>query len=193
MSPVETQESGLYPASTTPAQSLTATSTDIATLEIVEQIIEQPPLPTIVTGQGTITPSCTNRAEFVKNLTISDRTALGPEQTFAKVWRLKNVGTCTWTTAYSIAFYNGDVMGDTLMAFLPQTVHPGEALDLRLDLISPALPSLYTGFWLLKDEIGQQFGVGPQADQPLVVAIIVTEDKPITDKSEKGEGETGCT
>jgi hypothetical protein len=195
ISPAMTLESDLIHVSKNTAQLSTPTPIAIATLETNDQKIDQPPLPTIAIKLRTMTPSnrCTNRAEFVKNLTISDRTALGPIQPFAKIWRLKNVGTCTWTTAYSIAFYSGDVMGETLTAFLSQTVLPGEVVDLRLDLVSPALPSLYTGYWLLQDEIGQQFGLGPQADQPLVVAITVTEDKPKTDQSEEANGETDCT
>ncbi|NIP41529.1 MAG: hypothetical protein GWN00_05010, partial [Aliifodinibius sp.] len=36
---------------------------------------------------------------------------LTPRTAFTKVWRLQNVGTCTWTADYDMVFISGDRMG----------------------------------------------------------------------------------
>jgi hypothetical protein len=189
------QEPGFCPVQLNIVQQVTPTQTNIPTLEPFIIIAEQPPLPTITLQMRTRTPieACTNQVELVKNLTFSDRTVLNPEQPFAKVWQIKNIGTCTWTTAYTIVFSSGDFMGNIRSAYFPQYVLPGETLDLLINLISPALPGLYTGYWLLYDETGQQFGTGPASDQPLAVVIKVSEEKVITDKSRNGKDDTDCT
>ena len=41
-------------------------------------------------------------AAFVKDVTISDGTIIGPGNSFKKTWRLQNVGTCSWTPSYAL-------------------------------------------------------------------------------------------
>src|SRR5512143_599465 len=50
-------------------------------------------------------------AQFVADVTIPDGTRFAPSATFQKTWRLKNIGTATWTTAYSLVFDSGDRFG----------------------------------------------------------------------------------
>jgi hypothetical protein len=119
------------------------------------------------------TPTCTNAAEFVKNLTIADNTAFKPEQSFAKIWQIKNTGTCVWSTAYSLVYASGESMGSLPSVPLPHDVNPGEQVDLRLNLIAPVTPDTYTGNWYLQDTAGAVFGLGPDSTQPLAITIVV--------------------
>ena len=48
-----------------------------------------------------------DHAYFVAE-TIPDGTVLSPGEEFTKTWRIKNVGTDTWTTEYTIAFADGE-------------------------------------------------------------------------------------
>lgn len=118
-------------------------------------------------------PACVNSAEFIKNLSISDNTAFDPEEWFAKIWQIKNTGTCAWTSEYALVYASGDPMGSPAMVQLPQTVNPGETIDLRLSLVSPKEPKTYTGNWYLQDASGATFGLGPDGTQPLMVTIVV--------------------
>jgi hypothetical protein len=179
-----------------PAEALTPVSPTpvvvrILNLDLVAAVKSQQvlptstPLPTLAppptrvvsvseTSSSTATiPSCSNSAEFVKNLSITDNTVLKPGQAFAKVWQIKNNGTCAWTTAYSLVYASGDSMGGQAMIPIPQAVNPGETVDLRLSLIAPADPKTYTGNWYLQDASGSIFGLGSDATQPLMVTIIV--------------------
>lgn len=41
-------------------------------------------------------------AQFITDVTVPDGTKYEPGETFEKTWRLKNIGTCTWTISYSL-------------------------------------------------------------------------------------------
>lgn len=137
------------------------------------------PTPIVPTATGpTNTPVPTaggacDRAQFISDVTVPDGTAFAPNASFSKTWRLKNVGTCTWTTAYSVAFSSGDRMGgvDTL---IPQTVVPGQTVDVGVNLTAPSLAGSYRGFWILKNASGALFGIGSTFDKPFWVDIVVS-------------------
>src|SRR5512134_797366 len=68
--------------------------------------------------------TCTDRAQFVADVTIPDGTRFSPGTTFTKTWRLRNIGTCTWTTAYTMVFDSGTQMGSTTSVAFPSSVAP---------------------------------------------------------------------
>lgn len=137
------------------------------------------PLPTpdratsVSTPESPAAPTCTNKAEFVKSLSVSDNTAFKPSQLFAKIWQVRNTGTCVWTPDYLLVYASGESMGSPPSVPLPQTVNPGETVDLRLNLVAPVAPNTYTGGWFLQDAAGTTFGLGPDSTQPLGLTIVV--------------------
>ena len=133
------------------------------------------PLPALVSQNAALSPtqSCFNRAEFVKHLSISDNTALEAGQSFMKVWRIKNTGTCTWTTDYILVFFSGDEMGAPHSNSLPHPVVPGETIDLQVSMTAPLNAITVTGNWVLQDARGNIFGFGETADRPIEVTIYV--------------------
>ena len=50
-------------------------------------------------------------AQFIADVTVPDGTTYTPGATFQKTWRLKNIGTCTWTTSYALIFDSGNQLG----------------------------------------------------------------------------------
>lgn len=104
--------------------------------------------------------NCTDDAEFVENVTIPDRTEIEPGDTFVKTWRMRNVGTCTWTNNYSWAFKGGNAL--TIQEISPlDIVSPGEEVDISVTLIAPDSPGLYSGEWQLSGS-NQFEGFGPE-------------------------------
>lgn len=159
----------------TPLESSTFTPVVVATQQVVSTPTQVPPTQTqspLVTSVSSQS-SCTNQAKFIRNLTINDNTALEGGISFAKIWRIENVGTCTWSMSYSLVFSGGETMGGSLSTSLSQEVKPGEIIDLRLNLISPLYAQPYTGNWLLQDAAGNLFGIGEQFNLPLSVTIVV--------------------
>lgn len=98
---------------------------------------------------------CTNLAEFVGDVTIPDGTKLGPGQPFTKTWRYRNIGTCTWTSSYSVIFASGDRMGAFLTPLTLGTVPPGSTVDVSVDLIAPDSLGTSTGIFQLQSDLGE--------------------------------------
>lgn len=151
----------------------------------------QTPLPpTPITVQVTNTPVPASTAlptaapycdwvAFVKDVSIPDGTILAPGETFTKVWRLKNRGTCTWTSDYMLVFSSGSQMGSTTAVRLPGTVAPGQTVDVSILLTAPFTPGSYSGYWILRNPSGALFGTGEKANIPFYVDIQVK--KPVSE------------
>ena len=117
----------------------------------------QPVLPT-----QTGTPC--NLASFVTDVTIPDDTTFLVEKPFTKTWRLKNVGTCTWTAGYKLVFDSGERMsGPETQPLTAVSVAPGETLDVSVNMIAPAVAGTYKSNWKIKDEKGEVFGLSSGA------------------------------
>ncbi|HAV77247.1 MAG TPA: hypothetical protein DCX53_07825 [Anaerolineae bacterium] len=114
---------------------------------------------------------------FVKDVTIPDGTKFSPGDTFTKTWRLKNRGTCMWTSDFMLVFVNGDQMGGTTAVRLPGPVAPGQSVDVSVTLTAPAKRGHYVGYWMLRNPSGVLFGFGDHANKAFYVDINV-EDLP---------------
>jgi hypothetical protein len=103
------------------------------------------PLPT-ATSTPSLTPTTNcNVAQFVTDVTVPDGTLMTPNQAFTKKWRIKNIGTCTWT-GFSMVFDSGDPMGGPASKAI-STVNPGQEVDLEVNLTAPATVGNYRGYW----------------------------------------------
>jgi multidrug efflux pump subunit AcrA (membrane-fusion protein) len=107
------------------------------------------------------------------DITIEDDTEMEPGEIFTKIWRVVNVGTCTWTTEYQIVFFSGESMGAITSVPLPDQVQQGESVDLEVEMTAPEEPGTYQGNWKLRNTDGQLFGIGPGGESPFWVRIVV--------------------
>jgi hypothetical protein len=148
----------------------TATPTLTATLT-ASPTSSPTPSPTITLTPTKVIPC--DKAAFVADLTIPDGTSFSPGFQFTKVWRLRNVGTCTWTSSYSFVFYRGEQMGGPAAVNIPSAVAPGQTLDIPVNLVAPQLPGSYRGEWMLRDSSGALFGAGANGTTPIWVKVNV--------------------
>jgi hypothetical protein len=137
---------------------------------IVPELTATPtPVPTLVeTG-------CTDRVEFVADVTVEDGADFDPGEHFTKTWRLRNAGSCTWTSSYDLVFSHGDAMSGPAAKALPGVVNPGQTMDLSVNLIAPNTEGGYQGYWLLRSADGMLFGLGASADVAFWVEIEVID------------------
>ncbi len=120
-------------------------------------------------------PRPCNAAKFVLDVTVPDGTAFGPNIEFTKTWRLENAGTCNWTSDYDLIFVDGIRMEARKAVELPGRVRPGERVDLSVSMLSPYDAGDYQGFWMLRSDNGEVFGLGPAANKAFWVSITVVE------------------
>jgi len=135
-----------------------------------------PPTATMVPPTPTNTPIPTpcDWAQWVADVTFPDGSTLTAGQQFTKTWRLKNIGTCTWTTSYDLVFVSGAAMGAPASVDLKSNVAPGQTIDLSVNLVAPTAGGSYKGFWELRNANGVLFGLGPNTDDPFWVSINVS-------------------
>ena len=134
------------------------------------------PRPVVVV---TPTPSsCIDGMAWVADLSYDDKNMTAPPvvqpgQPFKKGWRVKNTGTCTWSTAYKLVYAYGNTPAASMSgqpAPVMQPVPPGGTYDFYVNLVAPLQPGVYQGFWQMQNAAGKSFGqtvyVGIQVPAP---------------------------
>jgi len=123
-----------------------------------DPISGDPPTPTEThtpeadTPTPTNTPIPCNLGMFVTDVSIPDGTIFEPGEVFTKTWRIKNTGSCAWTSGYDIVFSGGDAMSAPgSVQITAGTVTPGQNVDVSVDLTAPASAGTYRGNWQLRD------------------------------------------
>lgn len=126
------------------------------------------------TATPTIEPLPCDKAEFIANLNVPPGTVMAPNTEFIKTWRLKNVGSCSWTTSYRVQLLAGERMNAPFSVRLPVNVAPGQTFDVSLYMTAPSTIGAHRGYWILHNDTGEEFGIGPQGNQPWFVDIVVS-------------------
>jgi hypothetical protein len=178
----------------TPTNVIDAISTNVALTAAVQNTLNPPTqfptmaLPTTqspptASPSATIQPTATsvpcNRAAFVLDVDYPDNTNVQPGTAFTKTWRLKNNGSCTWTSGYVIIFDTGDRMNAPETVVVTNgTIAPGQTVDAAVLLTAPTAPGTYRGNFLLRAPDGKRFGIGPDGTGNFWVQVIVPVPTP---------------
>lgn len=170
---VKATRTGAANSSQTPTSAAQAPAEDATTTpEPVDPTRSVPDQAVQATASPTL--SCDRAAPGIPmDITVPDDTQFRPGETFTKVWRLQNIGTCTWTGDYAARFFYGDLMSASEVVFLGREVATGDNVDIAVDMVAPNDPGNYQGNWKLINGRGQLFGIGPKGDAPFWVRIVV--------------------
>jgi len=170
---------------TSAAQTLSAMSTQGAAVLTSQPSVASPTvtlsIPTTTTtalGFQTFTavPPITrcDGAAFVTDVTYPDGSGVGIGVAFTKIWRVRNIGTCTWTTSYSLVFVTGERFGTQSAVSLPGSVAPGQSIDIPVQMTAPNQSGRFRGYWKLRNASGILFGVGNSGDENIYVDVNVS-------------------
>jgi hypothetical protein len=113
-------------------------------------------------------------AAFITDVTYPDGSSVGMGVSFTKIWRIKNVGTCTWTTSYALVYINGEKFGAQNFVPMPGTVRPGQSIDLPIQMSAPNQSGRFKGYWRLRNASGVLFGVGNSGEESIYVDVKVS-------------------
>ena len=114
--------------------------------------------------------SCTNRATFVSDVSVPDDSILANGTDFAKTWRIRNSGSCIWTTAYRVVFIGATSMARANSIPLPNDVAPNQTVEVTVPMIAPPSSGTYASEWRLQTPTGVKFG------PKMYVRIIVSQN-----------------
>jgi hypothetical protein len=137
------------PPTQTPTQQVVATITlpPTAVLATLSPATAVKTLPPVVTTA--------DKAAWVSN-TPADGSTLKPSTSFTASWTVTNTGATTWTTSYTLRFYNGTAMGGSNISF-PNSVAPGASVVLSVPMTTPAEEGSYNSVWVLTNAAGMNF------------------------------------
>ncbi len=145
---------------------ITVTATTLlVTIPVTDMVESTPsvsPTPTVEilhTPTATFTPdiSCTPNFVFISDVTIPDGTVIEANASFIKTWHVRNVGTCHWGEGYTLAFVEGQRMGNINIVGLPST-QSDSITEISVNLVAPYEAGHYVGIWQLRNPQGESFG-----------------------------------
>jgi len=128
-----------------------AAAANVPIYEVIVPTPETLPTPSLPTPEN-----CQFNAAFVADVTIPDGTLIQPAQSFTKVWRLRNTGTCPWDATTVLDFIGGSQMSAPNAAPVPPTP-PGGTADIGVTMFAPSAAGTYRGVWQLNAQ-GLFFG-----------------------------------
>jgi hypothetical protein len=151
---------GLPPTATLPSQPIATLFVPTATQIFIPPTRTLPPPPPPV---WTPVPQACDWAQFAGDVTYPDGSSVPAGAAFTKVWLLRNIGACTWTTAYGLVFVDGERMQARKYIPLYRNVRPGETIEVSVDFIAPASSGRYRSYWMVSNQNGLEFGIGQSA------------------------------
>ena len=140
----------------------TATGSLIPTVPVNTPVVQSP-----------VPASRCDAASFVADVSYPDGSVIARGGSFVKTWRIKNVGTCSWTTSYALVFVSGDPLSGPSTVALTSNVNPAGTIDLSVSLTAPNKDGSYRGYWKLRNASNVLFGIGNQANNAFWVDITV--------------------
>jgi ABC-type amino acid transport substrate-binding protein len=111
-------------------------------------------------------PPCLDSMAFVADINLPDYNMkdppnMNPGQAFTKGWRIRNNGTCTWTSTYSLDYVYGSTPAAQMggqRTYIQGSVPPGGVYDIYVPMVAPIVPGTYQGFWQMLSSISYPFG-----------------------------------
>lgn len=146
---------------TAAVQTVVADITQTAAAQPTETVLPtETPVPVSTetpTPAVTSTPLTCDNSAFINDASVPDGTVMTAGQEFIKTWKVKNTGTCTWTTGYRIIYSYGEKMGG-LPTTLTAEIAPNAASEIAVKLKAPLKSGTYSGYWRLANNNGYAFG-----------------------------------
>ena len=147
-----TQTAQAVPPTSVATATEAVTATPLATL---------PPTATTVPTNdpfvSTPTEITCDDSKFVADITVQDGTEMTLGQDFVKTWKVRNTGSCTWDTGYSVIFAYGEKMSGVSEP-LTSAVAPNEELEISVRFKAPDNTGQYSSVWRMANASNSPFG-----------------------------------
>ena len=147
-----TQTAQAVPPTSAPTSTEAATVTAEATTQPTDTAI-----PTNDPFVATPTEILCDDAEWVADVTVPDGTEMTPGQDFVKTWRIRNTGSCTWGTGYTIIYAYGEKMSGVAEP-LTGAVAPNEEVEVSVRFKAPSNTGEFSSTWRMANASGVPFG-----------------------------------
>jgi hypothetical protein len=156
-----TQTAQAVPPTSTATATNALTNTPAATALPTETAV-----PTNNPFESTPTEITCDDAIWVADVTVPDGTEMTPGQDFVKTWMVRNTGSCTWGTGYTL-IHGYDERLEGVAEPLTTAVAPGEEVEVSVRFRAPSGVGEHRSYWRMQNAAGSAFG------EFLYVAIVV--------------------
>ncbi len=99
-----------------------------------------------------------DNAAWVADVTVPDGEVYYANESFKKVWKVKNTGSTTWTTDYVLVNIDDNNWGEDVKIPLTTSVAPGAEINLSVTLRAPNSLGEHFSRWFLMNPNSQVFG-----------------------------------
>jgi hypothetical protein len=107
--------------------------------------------------EATPTDITCDDAIWVSDVTVPDGTQMTPGQDFVKTWKIKNTGSCTWGTGYTL-IHGYDEKLDGIAEPLTTAVAPGEEVEVSVRFKASTNAGEHRSYWRMQNASGSAFG-----------------------------------
>lgn len=103
--------------------------------------------------------SCLN-SSFEEDVTVPDGQIVKGGETLQKIWKIRNIGSCTWDEGFRLVNIGGDpAVGVTNFEFQSKdAVAGGAAINIGIWFTAPCAAGQYESHWRMQDDGGNYFG-----------------------------------
>jgi len=138
----------------------TATATQYFT--VTPESVTQPVIETTTFNpnellESTPTGITCDDAKWAADVTVPDGTEMTPGQDFVKTWKIKNTGSCTWGTGYTI-IHGYDEKMEGIAEPLSTVVSQGEEVEVSVRFKAPDGAGEHRSYWRMQNASGSTFG-----------------------------------
>jgi len=96
-------------------------------------------------------------AKWVADVTVPDGTEMTPGQDFVKTWKIRNTGSCTWGTGYTVIYAFGEKMSG-IAEPLNGAVAPNEEVEVSVRFKAPSNTGEFASTWRMANASNVPFG-----------------------------------
>ena len=114
-------------------------------------------VPTNNPFESTPTGIICDDAKWIEDVTVPDGTQMTPGQDFVKTWKVRNTGSCTWGTGYTL-IHGYDEKLEGIAEPLAGAVAPGEEVEVSVRFKAPANAGEHRSYWRMQNTSGSAFG-----------------------------------
>lgn len=147
-----TQTARAVPPTSAATATESVSATPAATTQPTDTVV-----PTNNPFEATPTDITCDDAKWVADVTVPDGTEMTPGQDFVKTWKIKNTGSCTWGTGYTL-IHGYDEKLDGVAEPLTTAVAPGEEVEVSVRFKAPAGVGEHRSYWRMQNASSSAFG-----------------------------------
>ena len=102
--------------------------------------------------------------------TIADNTPEAPGASYSQVWTIRNTGTTTWGSNYSLQYVSGDAGCNHTTSVLSVTIAPNASVNWTVNCTAPASPGTFREDWKL---VGPSGAIAVGASSTVWLQVVV--------------------